>query len=352
MYADVPSAIRPVMHSEEFPVPKPPAIIPETFDAIEEKEEESGETEEYNSPHSKEPHLLTQPDLNDLVRDLNLTKEQAELLGSRLQGWNLLDSSTKITHFRTRQHTFQQYFLMSDDVCICTDIEFLTRTLSFEHVATEWRLFMDSLKTSLKVVLLDITNIYPSIPIAYSVKMKECYESIKTVLCKINYNKYKWKICADLKVIAILLGLQAGYTKYCCFLCEWDSRARNQHYLRKDWPKRKLLTPGLKHIKYENLINAENVILPPLHIKLGIMKNFVKAMDKTGPGFEYLKTKFPGISDAKIKEGIFVGPQIRKLIKDSNFSEKLNKLEKQVWTSFLETIDNFLGNNRSKIMCP
>ena len=35
---------------------------------------------------SNEPHLLTQGGLNDIVRDLNLSKKQAELLGSRLKG--------------------------------------------------------------------------------------------------------------------------------------------------------------------------------------------------------------------------------------------------------------------------
>jgi len=34
---------------------------------------------------SSEPHLLTQGDLNDIVRDFNLPKKQAELLGSRLK---------------------------------------------------------------------------------------------------------------------------------------------------------------------------------------------------------------------------------------------------------------------------
>jgi hypothetical protein len=32
------------------------------------------------------------------------------------------------------------------------------------------------------------------------------------------------------------------------------------------------------------------------------MKNFVKAMDKNGAGFMYLKHKFPRLSDDKIKE--------------------------------------------------
>jgi len=41
------------------------------------------------------------------------------------------------------------------------------------------------------------------------------------------------------------------------------------------------------------------------------MKNFVKAMNKEGAGFCYLRQMFPRISDANIKEGIFVRPQIR-----------------------------------------
>jgi len=38
------------------------------------------------------------------------------------------------------------------------------------------------------------------------------------------------------------------------------------------------------------------------------MKNFVKGMDKISRGFEYLRNKFPNVSDAKIEEGIFIGP--------------------------------------------
>jgi hypothetical protein len=53
---------------------------------------------------------------------------------------------------------------------------------------------------------------------------------MKLLLEKIHYEKYKWNICGDLKVIALLLELQLGYrpTKYCCFLCEWDSRDRKK----------------------------------------------------------------------------------------------------------------------------
>ena len=43
---------------------------------------------------------------------------------------------------------------------------------------------------------------------------------------------------------------------------------------------------------------------------------FVKALDKDAACFQYIRHKFPKISDAKLKEGIFNGPQIRTFPKD------------------------------------
>ena len=43
---------------------------------------------------SKQPKLFTQDELNDLSRDLNLSKESAQLLGSRLRDHNLLAPGT------------------------------------------------------------------------------------------------------------------------------------------------------------------------------------------------------------------------------------------------------------------
>ena len=39
-------------------------------------------------------------------------------------------------------------------------------------------------------------------------------------------------------MVNILLGQQAGYVKYPCFFCLWDSKADDQHRQRKDWPVR------------------------------------------------------------------------------------------------------------------
>jgi hypothetical protein len=77
------------------------------------------------------------------------------------------------------------------------------------------------------------------------------------------------------------------------------------------------------------LTNPEKVYIPLLHIKLGFIKNVLKAMDQHSAGFIYLKNKFPRISDAEIKEGVFVGCQIRELIQDVKLEGQLNELEKQ-----------------------
>ncbi|UYV84737.1 hypothetical protein LAZ67_X003258 [Cordylochernes scorpioides] len=108
--------------------------------------------------------------------------------------------------------------------------------------------------------------------------------------------------------------------------------------------KTPFLRNGYKNIANLPLIDSENIYLPPLHIKLGLMKNFVKAMDRNASGFAYLKQIFSSIGEAKIKEGIFVGPQIRELQQDGNFQNSLNEVEAAAWNSFRNVCKNFLGS--------
>ena len=153
--------------------------------------------------------------------------------------------------------------------------------------------------------------------------MKEAYENLKQLLTELEYSKYGWHICGDLKIVPLLKVLQLGYTKYCCILCEWESRAKTLHYLKRDWPQRKALKVREKNVQHPALAEWHKVPLPPPHIKLGLMKNFVKAKDRTGSAFKYLAEKFPRLSEAKIKEGVFMGPQVRKLFRDDMFSKLL-----------------------------
>lgn len=75
------------------------------------------------------------------------------------------------------------------------------------------------------------------------------------------------------------------------------------------------------------------------------MKRYVKTLDQEGDCFRYIKQKFPKISDVKLKEGIFNGPQIRTLLKDGTLITTINDVEKEAWLK--NVIKNFLGNYRS-----
>ncbi|GBM35559.1 hypothetical protein AVEN_106778-1 [Araneus ventricosus] len=126
--------------------------------------------------------------------------------------------------------------------------------------------------------------------------MKETYETLKHMLSSIEYSKHSWHIRADLKVIAVLVGLQAGYTKFFFPFCASGTvGSEKKHYIKKVRHKRQLLIQGVKNEKNEPLSASEKNLLPQLHIKLGLMKNFVKAMDCEGSGLQYLRLKFPKV---------------------------------------------------------
>ena len=145
-------------------------------------------------------------------------------------------------------------------------------------------------------------------------------------------------------MVYFLLGQQSGFTKYPCFLCLWDSRARSQHWEKREWPVREQMDVEEKNIINKPLVDRNKIIFPPLHIKLGLMKQFVKALNKEGNCFEYICRTFPGLSNEKLKAGIFDGPQIRKLLKDTNFVNSMNSVEAPTWNAFTEVVNKFLDN--------
>ena len=86
----------------------------------------------------------------------------------------------------------------------------------------------------------------------------------------------------------MLLDQHSGFTKYPCFLCEWDSRDGINRWIKRNWPIRESLTPIYRNILHPALVDRSNVILPPLHIKLGLMKQFVKALNKENACFKHI----------------------------------------------------------------
>ena len=217
-----------------------------------------------------------------------------------------------------------------------------------QYEPKDWRLFIDSSKRSLKCVLLHNDNQFAFVPNAHSTILKEKYETVKYVLEKIGYDQIKWFIYVDLRMVNFLLGKQSGFTKYPCFLCMWDSRDRAQHYTKKDWPLQEELLPYKeRNVINDTLVDRDRILFPPLHIKLGLIKQFTKALNKDGDYFTYLCQAFPGFTTDKLKGGIFDGPQIRQLIRDPEFENSMNEVELEAWKAFVLVVKNFRGNNKA-----
>jgi hypothetical protein len=102
------------------------------------------------------------------------------------------------------------------------------------------------------------------------------------------------------------------------------------------------------NVENQPLVEPRKILLPSMHLKLGLMKNFIKAMNQEEDAFTYLRGKFPRLSEAKLKEGIFIGPQIRDLIKEEYFDRLFQGDEKAAWDSFKFVIKGFWGNRRAQ----
>ena len=288
-YPNIHSAMRPIPHSDKVLVPiftKLPDIDEDQLRSSTSSTNSDDDDKEQDIAHEAwnagRVSLYSQSELNDLIRDLNLPKQSAEVLASRLQEKHLLKACTSVSFYRNREEKLRKYFQSDGQLVYCTDVEGLLLAMG--------------LSAYRKYVLLHNGNQYRSIPIGHFVTLKENYENIKVVLKRLKYCVHQWLICVDLKMMNFLLGQQGGHTKHPCFLCYWNSRANEEHWVRKEWPPRNTIKTWRKNIVNNLLIDRKNIILPPLHIKLGLMKQFVKALDRSGDCFGYICSTFPGLS--------------------------------------------------------
>jgi len=99
-----------------------------------------------------------------------------------------------------------------------------------------------------------------------------------------------------------------------------------------------------KNIKHHSLVESWRILLSPHQIKLGFMKNFVRAMDHNCTEFLYLRQTFPLLNNAKIREGVFIRPDIRSLLRDERI---ITGDEQRAWHAFRDVVTGFLGNRRA-----
>ncbi|KAJ8666453.1 hypothetical protein QAD02_008115 [Eretmocerus hayati] len=112
-YPDFTSSRRPSTHGPRLPVPPAPWTNKECTD----EDCVSGtETIDFVDPIEspaevrRDPLLIDQGSLDDSVRGLGLTKEEAQLFGSRLQERNCLAPSTTFSQYRYREEDFAVFF--------------------------------------------------------------------------------------------------------------------------------------------------------------------------------------------------------------------------------------------------
>lgn len=82
---------------------------------------------------------FNQFELNDLVRDLGLLKENSEILASRFKEKNLLAPGTKILFYCNRDAPLRKYFSNENSLVFCNDVEGLINVFERITYATEER---------------------------------------------------------------------------------------------------------------------------------------------------------------------------------------------------------------------
>ena len=125
VYPDLESARRPIPHDISLPIPIPmPQQINFESEMVEDlefavEEVHTNYTDLNYVPEDEllAPQTFSQGESNDLIRDLDLFKEKAELLASRLKQKNLLDKDVLISHYRKRNLDLAQHFT-TDRSCI------------------------------------------------------------------------------------------------------------------------------------------------------------------------------------------------------------------------------------------
>ena len=96
----------------------------------------------------------------------------ALILGSRLKANRMLSTDTTFAWYKHRESEYIRIFTMENSLIYYVDIQGLIEKLGTVYNPSDWRLFIDASKSSLKAVLLHNTNQFASIPLAHSTCMK------------------------------------------------------------------------------------------------------------------------------------------------------------------------------------
>lgn len=304
---------------------------------------------------------INQLDFDLLFASINIlsTKTEGNVV-TFLKKRGLCETQVTAKYFTSAADRFMSYFSPGElknsegqllRYSYCNDVEALMGEMQISELnqnPAKWRLSVDGTTESLKIVLLHNGNKLAPIPLAYSREMKECYENFKHLFEIINYNHFKWQICADFKAINILVGMCGGNPSKPCFCCTFERNVKgapevlysgelNPTFIRrksyKQPEKQNPTTADVRandNIKYDAIVDISEdpnrVILPVLHIKFGLFTVLHKVFPEEFHEVikNILTTGKNKKSEKMANEGTFNGPEIRKIINSPKFKQLLS----------------------------
>lgn len=134
-YPEVASVSKPVPRRKNDPLPISPGLSTRTVESSDSMMISTDSEYEID-----EKHFITQAELSDLIRDLQLSKQKAELLASRLQQWKSLDKEVRVTIYRDKNNSLKPFFTKTNAMCYCNDVVGLFKAMKQTYDADEWRL--------------------------------------------------------------------------------------------------------------------------------------------------------------------------------------------------------------------
>lgn len=109
-YPSLPSALPPTPNGPDVPLQSPSNNLDDVQLSSGSETPSDDASDFCLGDESNEPQLLGQSELNDMVRDIGMAKEPAELLGSRLKSQNLLVHGRSFVWYRHREKEIVSYF--------------------------------------------------------------------------------------------------------------------------------------------------------------------------------------------------------------------------------------------------
>ena len=115
-YPNIQSAICPIPHGSGVPIPSPPDSLDDILDDHKPLAQQGDSEEDSDCYNPGTTIPFSQSELNELVRDLGLPKDSAEVLGSRLKDKNMLAPGTSFSWYQSREKEFVSFSSQEGDL--------------------------------------------------------------------------------------------------------------------------------------------------------------------------------------------------------------------------------------------